>query len=115
MPSDCLFCRIIAGEIPSSQVYADDDVVAIRDIAPQAPTHILLLSRKHLVSVREIGPQDKGLLDKICATATLLADREGISKDGYRLVINIGRHGGQSVDHLHVHMLGGRQMAWPPG
>ena len=115
MPSDCLFCRIIAGEIASSTVYSNDDVVAIRDIAPAAPTHILLLSRKHIASVREVGPEDVGLMDRICAAATELADREGISATGYRLVVNIGRDGGQTVDHLQVHLLGGRHMAWPPG
>ena len=115
MPSDCLFCRIIAGELPSSQVYADDLVVAIRDIAPQAPTHILLLSRKHIPSVRDVQPQDAGLIEKICAVATELANREGVAQDGYRLVVNIGRNGGQTVDHMHVHLLGGRLMAWPPG
>jgi histidine triad (HIT) family protein len=115
MPSDCLFCRIIAGELPSSQVYEDDHVFAIRDIAPQAPTHILLLAKKHIPSVRELGPEDAGLLDKICAAATELANREGVAKDGYRLVVNTGRNGGQTVDHLHVHLLGGRPMTWPPG
>ena len=115
MPSDCLFCRIIAGEIPSSQVYSDDDVVAIRDIAPAAPTHILLLSRKHIASVGEVGPDDAGLMDRLRAAATELADREGISTDGYRLVVNVGRNGGQTIDHLHVHLLGGRPMTWPPG
>jgi histidine triad (HIT) family protein len=115
MPSDCLFCRIIAGEIPSSIVHSDEHVVAIRDIAPQAPSHVLLLSRKHIASVREVGSEDAGLMDRICAAATELADREGISTEGYRLVVNIGRNGGQTVDHLHVHMLGGRPMTWPPG
>jgi histidine triad (HIT) family protein len=115
MPTDCLFCRIIAGELPSSQVYADENVVAIRDIAPQAPTHMLLLSRKHIPSVRDVGPEDAGLIDKICAVATKLATEAGISADGYRIVVNIGRNGGQTVDHLHVHLLGGRPMTWPPG
>ena len=115
MPSDCLFCRIIAGELPASQVYADDFVVAIRDIAPQAPTHILLISRKHIASVREVGPDDAGLIDKICHVATKLAAEAGIAEDGYRIVVNIGRNGGQTVDHLHVHLLGGRPMGWPPG
>jgi histidine triad (HIT) family protein len=115
MPSDCLFCRIIAGELPSSHVYSDENVFAIRDIAPQAPTHILLLARKHIASVRELGPEDEGLLDRICEVATKLADREGIAADGYRLVVNVGRNGGQTVDHLHVHLLGGRPMTWPPG
>lgn len=115
MPSDCLFCRIVTGELPAAQVYADDSVVAIRDISPQAPTHILLLARKHIASVRELGPADNELIGRICAVATVLATREGIAEDGYRLVVNVGRNGGQTVDHLHVHMLGGRPMGWPPG
>ena len=115
MTSDCLFCRIIAGELPATQIYGDEHVVAIRDIAPQAPTHVLLVARKHIASVREVGPEDKGLMDAICAAATKLADQEGIAADGYRLVVNIGRNGGQTVDHLHIHMLGGRHMGWPPG
>jgi histidine triad (HIT) family protein len=115
MPTDCLFCRIIAGELPAAPVYSDDAVVAIRDISPQAPTHILLLSRKHVASVREIGDADRDLIGKIFAVGAELAAREGIAADGYRLVVNVGRNGGQTVDHLHVHLLGGRQMAWPPG
>jgi histidine triad (HIT) family protein len=115
MPSDCLFCRIIAGELPSSQVYSDESVVAIRDIAPQAPTHILLLPRKHIASPADLGKADSGLMGKICAVATELAKREGVAESGYRLTMNVGRDGGQTVDHLHVHMLGGRHMAWPPG
>jgi len=90
-------------------------VVAIRDISPQAPTHILLLSRKHIASVRDVAEEDHDLIGKICDVGTELATREGIADDGYRLVINVGRDGGQTVDHLHVHMLGGRHMAWPPG
>jgi histidine triad (HIT) family protein len=115
MPSDCLFCRIIAGELPAAQVYSDGDVVAIRDIAPQAPTHILLLSRKHVPSVQDIEAADKDLVSRMFAAGAELAAREGIAADGYRLVVNVGRNGGQTVDHLHVHLLGGRPMAWPPG
>jgi histidine triad (HIT) family protein len=115
MPSDCLFCRIVAGELPAAQVYSDESVVAIRDIAPQAPTHILLLSRKHVASVGDIKPEDHALISHICAVGTKLATQEGIAADGYRLVVNVGRNGGQTVDHLHVHLLGGRPMAWPPG
>jgi histidine triad (HIT) family protein len=115
MPSDCLFCRIISGELPSAQIYSDDAVVAIRDISPQAPTHILLLSRKHIASVREMGGEDHDLIGKMFAAGTELATREGIAEDGYRLVVNVGQNGGQSVDHLHVHLLGGRRMTWPPG
>jgi histidine triad (HIT) family protein len=115
MPSDCLFCRIIAGELPAAQVYSDDSVVAIRDIAPQAPTHILLLARKHIASVRDVGEKDRDLIGKMCAVGAEVAAREGIAEGGYRLVMNVGRNGGQTVDHLHVHLLGGRPMAWPPG
>jgi histidine triad (HIT) family protein len=115
MPSECLFCRIVAGELPASQVYSDDAVVAIRDISPQAPTHILLLSRKHIASVNDIEVEDQAVVGKMAAVAAKLAGQEGIADDGYRLVVNVGRNGGQSVDHLHVHMLGGRRMTWPPG
>ena len=115
MPSDCLFCRIIAGELPSAQVYADDSVVAIRDIAPQAPTHILLLSRKHISSLAHADAADLDACGKLAAVGAKLAAQEGIAEEGYRLVLNVGRHGGQTVDHLHVHLIGGRQMAWPPG
>jgi histidine triad (HIT) family protein len=115
MPSDCLFCRLIAGELPSTTVYSDDSVVAIRDIAPAAPTHILLLARKHIASIRDMGSAEMDLMSKISAVGAALAVQEGIAEDGYRLVVNVGRNGGQSVDHLHVHLLGGRPMAWPPG
>lgn len=115
MSSDCLFCRIIAGELPSSQVYSDESVVAIRDISPQAPTHILLLARKHIASVADLGKADRELMGKIFAVGVELAGREGIAESGYRLVVNNGRDGGQTVDHLHVHLLGGRRLAWPPG
>jgi histidine triad (HIT) family protein len=115
MSSDCLFCRIVAGELAASHVYSDDTVVAIRDIAPQAPTHILLLARTHIPSVRDLGEADYGIVSAICAAANQVATQEGIAEGGYRLVVNVGRDGGQTVDHLHVHLLGGRHMAWPPG
>ncbi len=115
MSSECLFCRIVAGELPAAQVYSDAAVVAIRDISPQAPTHILLLARKHIPSVRDIAKADHGVMTEICSAATEVAKQEGIADAGYRLVINVGRDGGQTVDHLHVHLLGGRPMAWPPG
>ena len=115
MPSDCLFCRIISGELPSAQLYSDGSVVAIRDISPQAPTHILLLARRHIASIRDVGSANRDLIGKICAVGTELATREGIEAEGYRLVVNVGRNGGQTVDHLHVHLLGGRPMGWPPG
>jgi histidine triad (HIT) family protein len=115
MPSDCLFCRIVAGELPSSQVYADDSVVAIRDIAPQAPTHVLLLSRKHIASARDMAAADGSIMDELVAAAGKIAASEGVAEGGYRLVVNVGRNGGQTVDHLHMHLLGGRPMTWPPG
>jgi histidine triad (HIT) family protein len=115
MPSDCLFCRIVSGELQSSQVYSDNSVVAIRDIAPQAPTHVLLLARKHIASLRELTGADQSIVGDIFAAAGEIATSEGIAEGGYRLVVNVGRNGGQTVDHLHVHLLGGRPMIWPPG
>jgi histidine triad (HIT) family protein len=115
MPSDCLFCRIVAGELQSSQVYADDSVVAIRDIAPQAPTHVLLLARKHIPSVRDLTAANRSIVGSLFVAASQIAASEGIAEGGYRLVVNVGRNGGQTVDHLHVHLLGGRAMTWPPG
>ena len=115
MSSDCLFCRIVAGELPAAQVYSDAAVVAIRDIAPRAPTHVLLLSRKHVPSVRELTEADGTIVSALFAAAAKVATQEGAAEGGYRLVVNVGRDGGQTVDHLHVHLLGGRPMAWPPG
>jgi len=111
--SDCLFCRIVAGEIPAQIVHRDGDVVAFRDIAPKAPVHLLLIPVRHVTSVHDAG--DAGLLGRLLTVATELAEREGVSKTGYRLVCNHGADAGQSVFHLHVHLLGGRSMAWPPG
>ncbi len=115
MASDCLFCRIIDGDLPSTQVYTDDDIVAIRDIAPQAPTHILLITRRHVPSVNDLTGDDSGLACALLTAAANVARQEGVADAGYRLVINTGRNGGQTVDHLHVHLLGGRAMTWPPG
>jgi histidine triad (HIT) family protein len=115
MPSDCLFCRIVSGELPSTNVYADDAVVGIRDIAPQAPTHILLITRAHIPSVNDLSEADPALASSLLAAAAAIARQEGIAGNGYRLVINTGHHGGQTVAHLHIHVLGGRQMTWPPG
>jgi histidine triad (HIT) family protein len=115
MATDCVFCRIIAGELPSTQLYSDDLVVAIRDIAPRSPTHILLLSRRHIGSAADLGEADAELLGRLFAVSGQLAESEGIARDGYRLTTNVGRNGGQTVDHLHVHLMGGRPMTWPPG
>ncbi len=115
MSSDCLFCRIVSGELLSAQVYSDAAVVAIRDVAPQAPTHVLLLSRKHIPSVGDLTEADHATVGALFAAAAKIAGQEGIAEGGYRLVVNVGRDGGQTVDHLHVHLLGGRAMTWPPG
>lgn len=113
--TDCLFCRIVAGEIPSTRVHEDDEVVAIRDIAPRAPTHILLLPRRHIASALDLTDADGPLLGRMFAAAADIARSEGIADAGYRLVSNVGRWGGQSVDHLHLHLMGGRAFDWPPG
>ena len=113
--TDCLFCRIIAGEIPAERLYEDDLVVAIRDIAPRAPTHILLMPRRHIASAAELTDAEGPMLGRLFAVAADLARAEGIADGGYRLVSNVGRWGGQTVDHLHVHLMGGRAFEWPPG
>jgi histidine triad (HIT) family protein len=112
---DCLFCRIASGEIPADIVYDDDLVVAFRDIAPRAPTHILLIPRRHVRSAAELTETDGPMLGRLFAVAADLARSSGIADGGYRLVSNVGRWGGQTVDHLHVHLMGGRAFEWPPG
>lgn len=111
----CLFCRIVAGEIPSARVAEGEGVVAIRDIAPQAPTHVLILSRDHLPSAADLDTTDGPLLAEVFRLAASIATSEGMDRAGYRIVTNVGRDGGQTVDHLHFHLLGGRAMTWPPG
>ena len=114
MSADCLFCRIAAGEIPAARLHDDDLVFAIRDINPQAPTHVLLISRAHVVSAAELGEDSGPLLGRLFAVAADIARREGLD-GGWRLVANVGPDGGQTVAHLHLHLLGGRAMGWPPG
>jgi len=111
----CLFCKIVAGEIPSTAVAEDDAVIAIRDIAPRAPTHVLLISREHIASAAELTDTDGPMLGRLFALAAEIARNEGIADGGYRVVTNIGTWGGQSVDHLHFHLMGGRPFSWPPG
>jgi histidine triad (HIT) family protein len=115
MSADCLFCRIVAGDIPSTRVREDDLVLAIRDIAPQAPTHVLVMPKAHVASAANLDDGHAELLGRIFAMSAAIARDEGIESDGYRVVTNVGRHGGQSVDHLHFHLLGGRVFGWPPG
>ena len=112
---DCLFCRIVAGEIPSTSVHDDDLVIAFRDIAPRAPTHILLIPRRHIPSAADLVEADGPLLGRLFSVAADLARSEGIADAGFRLVSNVGRWGGQTVDHLHFHLMGGRSFDWPPG
>lgn len=113
--NDCLFCRIIAGDVPGDFVHQDDLVVAVRDIAPKAPTHILLMPRAHVVSATGLTDQDGPMLGRLFAVAAELARQAGIAERGFRIVTNAGPEAGQSVDHLHFHLLGGRSMGWPPG
>lgn len=112
---DCVFCRIVAGEIPSTTVRTDDRLVAIRDIAPRAPTHILVVSREHIPSAADLVAADGDLLADVFTMAAGIARDEGIAERGYRVVTNIGEWGGQTVDHLHFHLMGGRSFTWPPG
>ncbi len=114
MPADCLFCRIAAGEIPATKVHEDDLVLAIRDINPQAPTHVLVLPLAHIASAADLVEADGPLLGRLFAVAARIARDEGLG-GGWRLVTNVGSDAGQSVDHLHLHLLGGRPMTWPPG
>lgn len=112
---DCLFCRIVAGEIPSVRVHEDELVIGIRDVAPRAPTHVLFMPRTHIRSAADLTDADGPLLGRLYGAAAAFARREGIAENGYRIVINVGAWGGQTVDHLHLHLLGGRSMTWPPG
>ncbi len=113
--SECLFCKIVERTIPAALVYEDDLVVAFDDINPQAPTHTLVIPRKHVVSIAELQELDVGLLGHLMLVSNKIAKLKGITDSGYRFVVNTGAHGGQSVFHLHLHVLGGRHMAWPPG
>ena len=112
---DCLFCKIIAGDIPSTKVYEDDKVYAFRDIEPQAPVHILIIPKAHIASANELTEENASIVGHIFAVAAKIAKEEGIADGGYRIVNNCGQDGGQTVEHLHFHMLGGRSLAWPPG
>jgi len=115
MSSSCIFCRIGSGEIQATIVLRDDEIVAFRDLSPQAPTHLLIIPTRHVASLDRAEPGDAALLGKMLLVARDLARKEGIAADGYRVVTNSGPAGGQSVFHLHLHLIGGRPMAWPPG
>lgn len=115
MPDDCLFCKIASGEMDAEIVHQDDDVVAFEDINPQAPTHVLVIPRKHVPTVNELEAADDELLGKMARTASRVAEERGLADRGYRLVLNCKEGAGQSVFHIHMHMLGGRALSWPPG
>ena len=112
---DCLFCKIINGDIPSTKVYEDELVYAFRDIEPQAPTHILIIPKEHIASANELTEENASVVGHVFSVAAKIAKAEGIAEGGYRIVNNCGEDGGQTVKHLHFHMLGGRSLAWPPG
>ena len=113
--SDCLFCGIVDGSVKANLVYQDDAVVAFSDIAPRAPVHILIIPRKHVATVSDIAAADRALIGDIFQVAAKLAREQGIAESGYRVVVNSGADAGQSVLHIHYHLLGGRQLGWPPG
>ena len=115
MEQDCLFCRIVAGEIPSDLIYKDERAIAFRDINPQAPVHVLVIPRDHTESLDEASQKDEAMLGHLLRVAARVANEQGLSESGYRTVINTGAGAGQSVFHLHVHVLGGRALGWPPG
>jgi histidine triad (HIT) family protein len=111
----CLFCDIVAGKIPCTEVHSDEKFLAFRDIDPKAPAHILVIPRRHIASLAELQDTDSALVGDLLMTATRLAASEGLVEKGYRFVINCGSDGGQTVGHLHLHLLGGRPLGWPPG
>ncbi len=113
--ADCLFCRIINREIPSSIVYEDDRLIAFNDINPQAPTHVLILPKRHIASLNDLTPADDAIVGEMARRAAAIALEKGISAGGYRTVFNTNRDAGQTVFHIHLHLLGGRAMHWPPG
>ena len=111
---DCVFCKIAKGEIPSNKVYEDERILAFTDLDPQAPVHVLLIPKEHIGSAAEITAENSGIVAHIFEAAAKLAEEMGLQK-GYRIVVNTGEDGGQTVGHLHFHLLGGRSMEWPPG
>ncbi len=115
MVDECLFCRIAAREIPSTEIYSDDEFYAFLDIQPAAPKHILVIPRRHVARICDLTAADAGLAGKLILTANKVAAQEGLQETGFRMVINCGEGAGQLVFHVHLHLLGGRAMGWPPG
>ncbi|GGI98147.1 histidine triad nucleotide-binding protein [Alicyclobacillus cellulosilyticus] len=113
--SDCIFCKIVQGELPADKVAETDDLLAFRDIRPQAPVHVLIIPKKHIPSAHAVTEEDAPLIGRLHRLAQQVAEQTGVAATGYRLVTNVGTHGQQTVHHLHYHLLGGRQLTWPPG
>ena len=113
--TDCLFCKFVSGDIKPNVVYDDDDVLAFRDVNPQAPTHILVIPKRHISTLNDLRPGDAGLMGKLFLVAQKVAEDEGIAGAGYRTLINCNAEAGQTVFHIHLHLMGGRPMGWPPG
>lgn len=113
--TDCLFCKIVAGEVPADIVYQDEDAIVIHDINPQAPVHVLVIPRLHIAGFDGIQPEQQELMGRLAVVAARVAGQEGVSESGFRSVVNRGPDAQQSVPHLHIHVLGGRKMSWPPG
>lgn len=112
---DCLFCKLVNGDIPAKILYQDEDVIAFEDIAPQAPTHFLVIPKRHISTLNDLSNDDSALVGKLPITAAKIAKELGIDESGYRVVMNCNEMGGQTVYHIHMHVLGGRSMTWPPG
>jgi histidine triad (HIT) family protein len=115
MADNCIFCKIAAGEIPANKVLDEPDLVAFHDLHPAAPTHVLVIPREHIANLPAAAPTHEALLGRLLLAASRVAAAAGIAEGGFRVVVNAGPHAGQSVDHLHVHVLGGRSLGWPPG
>ena len=113
--SDCIFCKIANGDIPSEFLYEDDEIVAFRDLNPQAPTHVLVIPREHIATANDLTQENASIVAIMMLAAKQIAEREGIAERGYRTVLNCNAEAGQSVFHIHLHLLGGRPMGWPPG
>ena len=113
--SDCLFCQIIEGDIPADIVFENDDVLAFRDVNPKAPTHILIIPRKHISTTNDHTENHELVMGRLFSAAKITATQEGVSDDGYRMVVNCNENAGQTVFHIHMHLLAGRSMSWPPG
>lgn len=115
MMDNCLFCKMVAGDIPTDVVYENDEVLAFRDINPQAPVHILIIPKTHISTLNDVDDEDAALMGKLFFAAKEIAEAEGVADEGYRTVVNCGALAGQSVFHVHMHLLAGRSLHWPPG